>query len=586
MPDLPIRWEPKLLSYLRFYRSHRRGRAIMRLWLRRMGRYEALIRGELQRQKLPRALIYVAMIESGFNPQRTSRVGASGLWQFMPRTGQGYGLVRDYWTDSRRDPKQSTEAALRYLRNLYNRTHSWELTLAAYNAGFGAVLRAIQKYNTNDYWQLARYEAGLPWSTSLYVPKILAVAIVGENRAAFGFGDVKPDPPLQSELVTLPRSLTLSQIGRLIGSTEEELHALNPALRRRRTPPRRGFWLRVPRGQAQPFYARLARLGALRYRPYRLRLGEDDASVARRFGVSRRTLRRINGVTTSAELRPGVLILVPAHAPRRHLTGRHVPKKDDAPLLVAVPRGSPRKIAGRRRVFYRVVLGDTLLEIACHLGVKVADLTQWNALDLRAKLISRMVLQAFVPVGHALKNVKLLDPKKVRVHVAGSAPFLAEHERRRGRRRVTYRVRRGDTLTRVAHRFGLTVGSLLRINRFGRTTKLREGQRLIVYQARSHDAKRKSRDALRRHRIRSRAARRERRRPRRPRHRRDASRARPHAKKTKHVAKKHVAKKHVAKPKTLKSPTKPRRAHRSHRPRAERQQRVVKPKALKSPTKP
>ncbi len=555
MPDLPIRWEPKLLSYLRFYRTHRRGRAIMRVWLRRMGRYKVLIEAELRRQKLPQALIYVAMIESGFDPRRTSRAGASGLWQFMARTGRGYGMKRSYWVDERRDPQRATVGALRYLHALYKRFNSWELTLAAYNAGFGAVLEAVQKYNTNDYWKLARYEAGLPWSTSLYVPKILAAAIVGENRKAFGYDKVPIDPPLAAEQVKTPRSLTLAQIARVTGATVEQLRQLNPELRRGRTPPRADYWVRVPKGKAHSFYSNLARLGALRYRPYRLRLGEDDDSVAARFGVSRRTLRRINGVSTRAELRPGLLILVPARAPRnlaaarRHRGVGKKAKGKDEPLLVAVPQDSPSKLAGRRRVFYRVVLGDSLPVIARHLGVTVAELARWNALDPKAKLISRMVLQAFVPARRRLDDVKLLDARRVQVHIAGSSRFLDEHERRKGRRRLTYTVRRGDTLTRVARRFKLSVGSLMRINRFGRRTKLRKGETIIVYQAKSHEARKRARETLRAQRRRALAAKREQRRLRRQRRRRlRQQRRRPPRKRAHLTAKRRERAKKATKP--------------------------------------
>lgn len=496
LPDLPIRWDAKLLSYLRFYRHHRQGRAIMRTWLRRMGRYRRMISAELRRQKLPRALIYVAMIESGYDPSRTSRAGAAGLWQFMPRTGRGFGLQRDYWVDERRDPQRATVAAARYLKNLYARFNSWELTLAAYNAGFGAVLHAVQKYNTNDYWQLCRYEAGLPWSTTLYTPKILAAAIVGENRAFFGFDKVVEEPARSSELAAVPRSLSLARIASAAGVELATVRALNPELRRGRTPPRKQTWVRLPVGTATRFYAGLARLGALRYRPYRVHLGDTDSAIAQRHGISTRTLRRINGVQNAAELRPGVLILVPAQSGK--VAARRV-ESDAArkPILVAVPKGAPRRLRGRRRVFYRVALGDTLEEIAQHLGVTVAELGQWNVLDTKAKLISRMILQAFVPRAQDLAQVRLLAPKDVRVVIAGSSTFLDRHEQRKGRRRLTYKVRRGDTLTRIARRFRLSVGSLMRINNFGPSKRLRSGQSIVIY-AKGRKAKgRKARRAKR-----------------------------------------------------------------------------------------
>mgnify|MGYP000048784992 CR=1 FL=1 len=152
-------------------------------WLRKQGRYRQLIEQTLDRYNLPRFLLYVSMIESGYDPHDRSHKGAVGLWQFLPEGARIYGLRVDYWVDERQDPVRSTDAAARYLGDLKARFGSWHLTLAAFNAGYGAVLRAMQKYNTNDYWELCRHEDGLPWETLLYVPKAIATALVGDADA-------------------------------------------------------------------------------------------------------------------------------------------------------------------------------------------------------------------------------------------------------------------------------------------------------------------------------------------------------------------------------------------------------------------
>jgi len=496
LPDLPVRWDPKVVRYLEYYRRNPRGRAIMRHWLRWRGRYRQLMERQLTEAGLPRALIYVAMIESGFNPARTSRVGAAGLWQFMPRTGRGLGMAQDYWVDERRNPRISTRGAIRYLRSLKARLGSWELALAAYNAGFGAVVEAAQKYNTNDYWQLCRYESGLPWSTTLYVPKVLAAAVVGENAERFGFGDVKPLAPWSHDKVTVPFSVTLKRAARMVGVSLDAMKALNPELRRGRTPPGTRTWLRVPRGKGDALYRGLRawKGGAARYQPYVVRLGETPGTIAWRFGTSARALRGINGVKSAAELRPGLTILVPAVKPKAELAppirGKRAASRasDKGPgaegeetLLVALPRGTPRRVRGRKRVFYRVVLGDTLAEVARHLKVTPRELASWNAVDPGAKLISTMVLQAFVPADFDEQSVVLLPASRVTALEAGSPAFLDAYERRKGRVRTTYRVRKGETLSKVAARTGLSVGSLCRINRIGRHTRLKPGERLVVY---------------------------------------------------------------------------------------------------------
>src|SRR5204862_7945434 len=181
----------------------KRGRAIRSGWLRAQGRWRPLFEEALAKAHLPVGLIYVSMIESSYDPHDRSHAGAVGLWQFMPEVSKIYGLRVDYWVDERKDPEKSTQAITRYLGDLKERFGGWPLALAAFNAGYGAVLRSMQKYNTNDYWELCRHEDGLPWDTMLYVPKAMAAAIVGENRALFGYADVPSDPAFSFDRVSV-----------------------------------------------------------------------------------------------------------------------------------------------------------------------------------------------------------------------------------------------------------------------------------------------------------------------------------------------------------------------------------------------
>ena len=505
MPDIPVRWTPSLIKYLEFYRSSSRGRAILRRWLARMGRYRKLMEGEILRQKLPKSLLFLAMVESGYDPRRTSYAGAGGLWQFMPFSGRGYGLRRDFWIDERRNPRLSTEAALKYLKDLYVRFGSWELAMASYNAGYGAVQKAVQKYNTNDYWTLCTYEAGLPWSTCLYVPKILALAVVDANRAFFGYQEIKEEEELTFELVAVADSITLAQAARAAGVKTEVLDLLNPELRRDRTPPGVKSWMRVPRGTGEAFYAGLARLKGetARYRPHLARLGETVSSIARTHGISRLKLRQINGFTSDSELTPGLTILVPAKAVNARKKSKKSKKSKAKPesksksksgdedegeeadeeeaILVPIPRDAPSVVPNRRRIFYRVVPGDHLKLVAKYLEVTPDQLAGWNSLDLSAKLVPGMVLQAFAKEGFDGEKVLLLDPERVQVMASGSEEYLDLYEQRKGRKRQIYTARKGDTLRSVGRRMGLTIGDLARINKFTRHTNLKPGQKIIVY---------------------------------------------------------------------------------------------------------
>jgi membrane-bound lytic murein transglycosylase D len=502
LPDLPVRWDPLVLRYLDYFKNDPRGRAIMANWLRRAGRFRALFEKTLERHGLPKALFYVAMIESGFDTGARSHVGAGGVWQFMPGAARAYGLEVSYWLDARCDPEREADAAARYLKDLYVRFGSWHLVFAAYNAGYGAVLKSITAYNTNDFWELVRHESGLPWESSIYVPKILAAAIVGTNARAFGFGDVTPDAAYAYETAEAPAGTGLTAIARAAGATVEVLEALNPELVRDRTPPDRGpSRVRLPPGTAAAFATNLetARVGADRFETIVLRFGETLDDVARARGSNARELRRLNGVKDSSEVRAGVSILVPRKAAAKakprdkgealaqetveagKTTSAPPPADaDDDTVIVAVPDRS-FAYEGRERVFYRTRDGDGIEEIAETFGVRADELTDWNNLDPAAKLHPRMVLQIFVRKDFDPVGVLLLDPGKVRVVTLGSEEFLELETARRGKKRLTVTARAGDTLAKVGRRYGLTPGDLARINRFSYNTELHDGQRIVVY---------------------------------------------------------------------------------------------------------
>lgn len=523
LPDLPIRWEPQVVRYLEFFKNESRGRAIMTGWLRRGGRYRSLIEANLERHGLPKDLFYVAMVESGFDTGARSRVGAGGIWQFMPGAARAYGLEVSFWVDARRDPERSAEAAARYLKDLYARFRSWPLAFAAYNAGYGAVLSSIGRYNTNDYWELCRHENGLPWESSLYVPKILAAAIVGRNLEAFGFTDVIPDAPFAYDRVDAAPGATFASVARVAGVKPEALAALNPHLVRDRAPPDRGpTAIRLPPG-AGPVYAQAMerernRQAAERTETITLRFGETLDDVARSRGTSARELRRLNGVKDSAELRAGETILVPrsktpaSPAPGggreegdgktatadaappaggegnegagdtqvAASSGSATGRSDEDLIIVAVPDRS-FSYDGRERVFYRTRDGDSLDELAEVFGVRIEDLVEWNNLDASAKLHPRMVLQVFVRKDFDASRVVLVDPARVRAVTLGSEEFLELETARRGKRRLVIEAKEGETLAKIGRRYGLTLGDLARINRFASSTDLKAGQRVVVY---------------------------------------------------------------------------------------------------------
>jgi membrane-bound lytic murein transglycosylase D len=488
LPNLPVVFEQRTLDYVKFYRDSERGRAIAEVWARKAGRYVPAIETELARSGLPTDLVWMSLIESGHNPTIRSPAGAAGLWQFMPESARLYGLTVDRWVDERLDPMRCTQAAVVYLSDLERRFGTWELAMAAYNMGQHGLTRTIRKYNSNDFWRLSRLEAALPWETSLYVPKVLAIAIVMRNKRAFGLADVAPDPAISFDTVQVPAGVTLASIAEHAGVTKDAIASLNPHYLASRTPPAdarepaRKWAVHVPRGQGGKVMRRLAEL-----RPplpdhatYRIRVGDTPASIAYRLRGSEDELRELNQLGPSERLLPGSTLIVP-RGWNRSAQGTPLPLREDTESVVVLP---PLRFQypNRERVFYRTLPGDALDSLAEAFQVRPQDLVLWNSLDRRAKLQSDMVLQVFIPHGSRLTNVRYLRGNNAGKRLdVGSPSFFAHFEAEQGRQRLQILSREGDTLNSIGRRYGLTAGTMERINHFSRNQRLDVGTPVVVY---------------------------------------------------------------------------------------------------------
>ncbi|HEX5059148.1 MAG TPA: LysM peptidoglycan-binding domain-containing protein [Kofleriaceae bacterium] len=496
LPDLPVTWTPRLIEYLLFYKNDPRGHSIMEAWLADQGRYRDLIVSHLRKAKLPEDLLYVAMIESSYDVSTLSSAGALGLWQFMPEGGRIYGLRQDRWVDERRDPLRATIAVVDYWKDLYQRFGDWQIAMGAFNVGYGAMLRSIARYNTNDYYQLCEYENGLPWETCLYTPKVLATAIVGHNRAAFGFDKIKETPAETWDEVSVPASVSISVIARASGSDENVIKKLNPQLRKERTPPgETNYVVRVPRGARAEFGRKLAELSSDwdGMDAYVVAHGERLEDVATTFGISLNQLRKLNGIGRESEIEGGCVLVVPRISEDERAKNRAKAKanlhasgpdqKEGEPLIVAVP-DKDLQIAGKKRVFYRVVSGDSITSVAKAMHVKTDQLVTWNTLDPDAKLHPKMVLQAFVAPDFDAERekVSLLDDAQLVIVTRGSDEHLDLAEERTGRVRTEYISTGDEKLADVAKKYGMGSHDLARINRISYNTVLAKGQKIIVYQ--------------------------------------------------------------------------------------------------------
>lgn len=480
MPDLPVRWDPRVVRYLEFFKDDPRGRATFTVWHRRSGRYMAAIRRTLRRKSVPEDLASLAMIESGFDPSARSPVGALGLWQFMPDTGKIYGLVQDRWTDQRMSVAVATEAAADHLADLNRRFGSWDLAMAAYNMGYGGVLQAVRRYNTNDYWALSRLEGSLPWETTLYVPKILAVAIVSKNLAAFGFQDIVVEPPLEVEEVLVAPGTALATVAQACGATAKEVELLNPELRASRTPPSQEDWpVKVPQGKAAGCGANLARARKEQHgvERYVVRFGESLEQIAQARRVTVAKLVELNGITQGEVVRGGTVLLVP----KSEVTAdKPVDSKKSADKPIVIVPHDAFAYPDRRRVFYRVQVADTLKDVCAAFKISPDELRRWNEIDPSARLVEGMTLQLFVPKGVDLSSAVILHEGEVRTIVAGSEEFF-RHWDDKGRRRTVVVAKAGETIEAIGKRHGVSPALMERINRRSRGEQLSEGELVVVW---------------------------------------------------------------------------------------------------------
>lgn len=324
-------------------------------FLNRGAKYQTLVHNTLREEKVPEELYYLAMIESGYSTGARSWASAVGIWQFIRGTGRRYGLKIDRYVDERKDPVRATRAAARYLGSLYRVYQSWELAMAAYNAGEGRVLGAIMRGHTRDFWELSRKKL-LPKETRDYVPKMMAAMKIGQNLNKFNFISEASSHYLKPEAVKVPGAVRLSDIAKISGISTSSLKGLNPHIRRGVTPPGESYTLWMPKdfnvakvsNSFSTLKAKRLRLTASNSNGYhKVRRGQNLFSISKKYGMSVASLKKLNGLRSS-----------------RIYAGQR--------LKVSSSSSSSKS--------YKVRKGDTLGKIASRYGTTVRQLKKKNRL--------------------------------------------------------------------------------------------------------------------------------------------------------------------------------------------------------------
>ncbi len=457
------------------------------------------------KRHMPAEVALVPMIESNYKPFNYSRTGAIGLWQMMPGTASGFGLKINWWYDGRRDVIGSTRAALDYLKYLHSYFGSWLLAMAAYDSGEGTVLQAIH-YNRRhgrptDYWSLP-----LPLETKNYVPKVLALAAIIHDPARYGLRlDPVPNTPYFT-VIQMHRQMDLAKIAKLASTSRKIVRQLNPGFRRWATVPHEAYQLVLPIDNAKLFTMRLAELNSkhVSWMHHKVVAGDSLSKIASRYHTSSRIIKVVNRLKSDV-LHIGQNLLIPEslHGNYRHfISHEHASITED-------------QIPGPKRVLYTVKARDSLWRIAARYHVTSNQIRYWNGLHNRHPLhtgqqiviwkrhhhiprayaryrvrpgdsLSRIAVR-FHTKTSALKAYNHLASDTIRVGQYLKIPKSLKHKHYHARAHnllVVHRVRAGESLNDIAKYYRVSLAHLKKWNHLSHTRYLRLGQRIKIYLAR------------------------------------------------------------------------------------------------------
>jgi membrane-bound lytic murein transglycosylase D len=441
---------------------------------RRAERYLFFIVEELEARKMPLELALLPIVESAFNPGAISRARAAGLWQFIPSTGRRFGLEQNHSYDGRRDVMESTRAALDYLQFLANEFDGdWQQAVAAYNCGELNVSRAIARNRAagrpTDFFSLA-----LPRETRAYVPKLLAMRRIVAQPEKYGldFGHIANQRYFAK--VEFDAPIDLSVAAKLANLPKEDLIALNPAHQRAIASGKESGYLLVPVDRAEQLSAGLAALRSPSDRVpnnvpkihYTVHRGDTVSSVARKLGVSSSELAASNGVKSNALHVGQELIIERGASPMRAMTVEPPPTQR---VVTRDPTYIPPPLPPRQKSELNLIdrhtvrEGETLWSIARKYGVSLNALAAENKLSTHASIAKGQRL--WIPGAREVGTATL----------AANTPVSSTVQP------VTYIVRAGDTLMRIAKSFRVEIQDLMSWNKLTSAHTLKAGQKLVMY---------------------------------------------------------------------------------------------------------
>jgi membrane-bound lytic murein transglycosylase D len=419
---------PRLSSQLRWFSSHP---SYLDRVSKRGERYLYYIVGELEKAGIPTEIALLPIVESGFDPFGYSHGRASGPWQFIPSTGQMYGLDQTWWYDGRRDIIGSTQAAIAYLTRLNKMFDgNWLHALASYNSGEGTVLRAIRKNKKagkpTDFWSL-----DLPKETRAYVPKLIALAKIIKNPEKYNYSTYFiPNKPY-FDVVNIGGQLDLAQAADMAGISIDEVYLLNPGFNQWATSPDGPHRLLMPVSKAKQFRTKLAEIPnkeRVTWVRYTVKAGDNLLLVAKQHNTTVNVLQDVNKISTTM-IRVGQELMIPVAGNKieSYTLSSHQ-------RLLAKQSHAPNR--NRIKINYTVNSGDSLWLISNKYGVDSKTLARWNNMGLADPLLP------------GKKLVVWLEPKQ------------SKNSTRSVMKKVVYTIRSGESLAVVANKFKVSINDI------------------------------------------------------------------------------------------------------------------------------
>ncbi|MDT0594560.1 LysM peptidoglycan-binding domain-containing protein [Glaciecola petra] len=403
----------------------------------------------LEQENMPMELALLPIVESAFDPFAYSHGRASGMWQFIPSTGKRFGMKQTWWYDGRRDVIASTEGAIKYLKYLHKMFDGdWLHALAAYNSGEGRVMRAIRKNKkagkATDFWSLA-----LPKETRAYVPKLLALSKILSDKEKYNFAwPIIPNTPVV-EIVDVGSQIDLALAAKMAGLSIGELQGLNPGFNRWATDPDGPHTLLLPLDKTENFKQVLAKTSSkdrLNWVRHQVKSGDSLGVIAQKYSSSIKVIQQVNNMKGNRII-IGDYLLVPVSL--KQLDEYSLSADQRLAKIQSIERAE-------HKIVHKVSTGDTLWDIAMAHKVGVRDLAKWN------KMAPGDTLKIDADIVVWTNNVPTPN---------ANAPIV---------RNITYTVRSGDSLARIAGKFKVSISEIKKWNKLNKNKYLQPGQKLRI----------------------------------------------------------------------------------------------------------